>query len=33
MDMKPAILLLAALYFSAAAGMPYLMLKNAERLK
>ena len=33
MDMKPAMLLLATLYFSAAAGMPYLILKNAKRLK
>ena len=33
MDMKLAMLLLAALYFSAAAGMPYLVLKNEERLK
>ena len=34
MDIKIAVLLLAVLYFSAAAGgMPYLMLKNAERLK
>ena len=33
MDMKPAILLLVTLYFSAAAGMPYLILKNEERLK
>ena len=32
MDIKPVMLLLAALFFSAAAGMPYLTLKIAEKL-
>ena len=32
MNIKPMMLLLAALFFSAAVGMPYLMLKIAEKL-
>ena len=32
MGIEPTMLLLAVLFFSAAAGMPYLMLKIAEKL-
>ena len=32
MDIEPTMLLLAALFFSAAAGMSYLMLKITEKL-